>query len=154
MSSKHSASCSNIVGGAFSTHVCLTISVGRAFQNISNILPTENVEQAWILNSPTLSDQQMLYFNIGKCSPGSGGGRYSRKFWIGVWRKGSWTLILFKDKGSKNWYPFKGPTPNKWHPIQGIQTTANVHCKTQIFKKIAVLILSGHCNIKQPFCFH
>ena len=35
-----------------------------------------------------------------------GGGGYSREFWIGVCREGSWTLTLFKDKESENWYPF------------------------------------------------
>ena len=32
-----------------------------------------------------------------KKSPGGGRGGYSREFWIGVCRGGSWTLTLFKD---------------------------------------------------------
>ena len=34
------------------------------------------------------------------------GGGYSREFWIGVCRKGSWTLTLFKGYERENWYPF------------------------------------------------
>ena len=33
-------------------------------------------------------------------------GGYSREFWIGVYREGSWTLTLFKDWERENWYPF------------------------------------------------
>ena len=33
--------------------------------------PTENVRQTWVLNAPTLLDQQMLYNNVGTCSRGS-----------------------------------------------------------------------------------
>ena len=40
-----------------------------------------------------------------------GGGRYFREFRIGVCREGSWTLTLFKDQESENWYPFYGRKP-------------------------------------------
>ena len=33
-------------------------------------------------------------------------GGYSREFLTGVCREGSWTLTLFKDWESENWYPF------------------------------------------------
>ena len=36
-------------------------------------------------------------------------GRYSGEVWIGVCREGSWTLTLFKDLESVNWYLFSGP---------------------------------------------
>ena len=35
----------------------------------------------------------IVIFNV---HPGGGGG-FSREFWIGVCREGSWTLTLFKD---------------------------------------------------------
>ena len=40
------------------------------FENLSNIRPTKNVEQTLVLNDLTMSDQQMLYSNVGTCSPG------------------------------------------------------------------------------------
>ena len=41
-------------------------------------------------------------------------GGYSREFWIGVCREGSWTLTLFKEL-----IPFLRPKAEKWDPIQG-----------------------------------
>ena len=50
------------------THVCLTFFVGQMLENLSNIRPTKNAEQTWVQNVLTLSDQQMLYNNVGTCS--------------------------------------------------------------------------------------
>ena len=43
--------------------------VGRIFEDLSNICPTKDVEQTWVLNAPAFSDQQMLYNNVSTCSP-------------------------------------------------------------------------------------
>ena len=42
----------------------------QTFENLSNIRPTTNVEQTWVLNAPTFSDRQMLNNNVGTCIRG------------------------------------------------------------------------------------
>ena len=52
-----------------SIHVCPTFFVGQMFDKFSNICPTKNDGKTWMLSVLTLSDQQMLYNNVGMCSP-------------------------------------------------------------------------------------
>ena len=64
-------------------------------------------------------------------------GGYCRIFWIGVCREGSWTLTLFKDKGSENWYPFKGPNPKNDTLFKGPKqrlTRPSKHERTNLCK--------------------
>ena len=51
-----------------STHVCSTFFVGRMFDKVSNDSSKKNVNKNGA-NAPILSDQQMLYNNVGACSP-------------------------------------------------------------------------------------
>ena len=41
----------------------------QTFENLSNISPTTNAEQTWMLTAPTLSGQQMLYKVLQLVSP-------------------------------------------------------------------------------------
>ena len=54
--------------------------------------------------------------------PGWGGGGDSRTFSIGVCREDSQPWLYLRVKEGKT-----DTEPEKWHPIQGTQTTANVH---------------------------
>ena len=47
------------------------------------------------LQCPKFSPRTVVKRQFKRYDPG--GGRYSREFWIGVCREGSWTLTLFKD---------------------------------------------------------
>ena len=67
----------------------------------------------WIWISLIHNKRSMLRFQTITAAPtegglpvARGGGGYSREIWIGVCREGLWTLTLFKDKESENWYPF------------------------------------------------
>ena len=46
--------------GALSTHVFRLFFCWMMFEDLSNICPTKDIEQTWVLNVPALSDQQML----------------------------------------------------------------------------------------------
>ena len=51
--------------------------------------------RTWFLE-PKLTKQALVYLITGMLEARGGEG-YSREFWIGGCREGSWTLILFKD---------------------------------------------------------
>ena len=49
------------------------------------------------LQCPKFSPRTVVKRQFKHYDPGGGEGGYSREFWIGVCREGSWTLTLFKD---------------------------------------------------------
>ena len=53
-----------------STHLCPKFFVGGIYDKFLNIHPTKNAKQKWVLNALILLDQQMLYNNVEKFSPG------------------------------------------------------------------------------------
>ena len=49
------------------------------------------------MDFPCMEHLHKLIFVVFVWAVPPGGGVYSREFWIGVFREGSWTLTLFKD---------------------------------------------------------